>query len=72
MANPDAVHPPATATATTIAQQLATVRATLQQVISDYATVQLTQAERQRLNEDLVSLRSTLNTVANLNGGGGK
>lgn len=72
MANPDAVERPATATATTITQQLATVRATLQQVISDYATVQLTQAERQRLNEDLVSLRSTLNTVANLNGGGGK
>jgi hypothetical protein len=72
MANPDAVHLPATATATTIAQQLATVRATLQQVIIDYATVQLTQLERQRLNEDLVGIRAVLNSVANLSSGGGK
>jgi len=67
-----AVDRPATATAASITQQLATVRTTLQQIITDYTTTQLTQAERQRLNEDLVGLRSTLNTVANLNGGGGK
>jgi hypothetical protein len=72
MANADAVDRPATATATTIAQQLGTVRATLQQVITDYATVQLTQPERQRLNEDLVGIRAVLNSVANLSGGGGK
>jgi hypothetical protein len=60
------------ATAATIAQQLGTVRAALGQVIIDYTTTQLTQADRQRLHEDLVSLRSTLNTVANLNSGGGK
>jgi hypothetical protein len=60
------------ATATTIAQQLGTVRATLQQVITDYATVQLTQPERQRLNEDLVVIRAVLNSVANLSNGGGK
>jgi hypothetical protein len=71
MANPDAVHP-ATATATTITQQLATVRATLQQVTSDYATVQLTRPEQQRLNQDLVAIRAVLNSVANLSNGGGK
>jgi hypothetical protein len=60
------------ATATTIAQQLGTVRATLQQVITDYATVQLTQPERQRLNEDLVVIRAVLNSVANLSNGSGK
>jgi len=60
------------ATATTIAQQLGTVRATLQQVITDYATVQLTQQERQRLNEDLVGIRAVLNSVANLSNGAGK
>jgi hypothetical protein len=68
----DSVLPPATATATTITQQLATVRATLQQVITDYATVQFTRLERQRLNEDLVSLRAVLNSVANVASGGGK
>jgi hypothetical protein len=72
MANPDAVHPPATATATTITQQLATVRAVLQQVIADYATVQLTQLERQRLNEDLVVIRAVLNSVVNISNGSGK
>jgi hypothetical protein len=72
MANPDAVDRPATATATTITQQLGTVRVTLQQVITDYATVQLTQPERQRLNEDLVVIRAVLNSVVNLSGGGGK
>ena len=60
------------ATATTIAQQLGTVRATLQQVITDYATVQLTQPERQRLNEDLVGIRAVLNSVTNLSNGSGK
>jgi hypothetical protein len=34
--------------------------------------VQLTQLERQRLNEDLAGVRTLLNTVANLNSGGGK
>jgi hypothetical protein len=69
----DSVLPPATATATTITQQLGTVRATLQQVITDYATVQLTRLERQRLNEDLVGIRSTLNSLVNIsNGGGGR
>jgi hypothetical protein len=63
---------PAAATATTITTQLATVRATLQQVITDFATVQLTQPERQRLNEGLVGIRAVLNSVANLSCGGGK
>jgi hypothetical protein len=44
MANPDAA--PATATATTIAQQLGTARGALQQVMIDYATVQFTRPER--------------------------
>ncbi len=56
----------------TIAQQLGTVRATLQQVITDLTAVQLTQPDRQRLNEDLVSLRGLLNSVANITSGGGK
>jgi hypothetical protein len=60
------------ATAATITQQLGTVRSTLQQVISDYAGLQLTQQERQRLSEDLVTIRAVLNSVANLNNGGGK
>jgi hypothetical protein len=34
--------------------------------------VQLTQLERQRLNEDLVGIRAVLNSVANLSSGGGK
>jgi hypothetical protein len=34
--------------------------------------VQLTQLERQRLSEDLVTIRSLLNSVVNLSGGGGK
>jgi hypothetical protein len=56
----------------TIAQQLGSARATLAQVITDYATTQLTPQERQRLTEDIVNLRAVLNTVANLNSGGGK
>jgi hypothetical protein len=72
MTNPDLLHPPATATATTITQQLGVVRATLQQVITDYATVQLTLPERQGLNEDLVGIRAILNSVANISNGSGK
>jgi hypothetical protein len=63
---------PATATAITVAQQLGTVRATLQQVITDYATVQLTGPERQRLSDDLVRIRAVLNSLVNISNGGGR
>jgi hypothetical protein len=68
----DSVLPPATATATTITQQLGTVRAALQQVITDYAAVQLTQPERQRLNEGLVGIRAALNSLVNISNGSGR
>lgn len=60
------------ATAAAIAQQLVTVRATLQQVIIDYAGLQLTRTEQQRLNEDLVTIRAVLNSVTNLSNGSGR
>jgi hypothetical protein len=60
------------ANATTIAQQLGTVRATLQQVITDYPTVQFTQPERQRFNDDLVGIRAVLNSLVNIASGAGK
>jgi hypothetical protein len=70
--SPDAApSSPATATATTIAQQLGTARAALQQVISDYPTVQLTRPERQRFNDDLVGIRAVLNTLVNISNGSG-
>jgi hypothetical protein len=60
------------ATAATIAQQLSTVRATLQQVIADYPTVQFTQPERARLHDDLVGIRAVLNSVVNISNGGSR
>jgi hypothetical protein len=71
MANPDLVHPPATATAATITQQLGTVRATLQQVITDSTGLALSGPERQRLSEDLVRIRAVLNSLVNISNGGG-
>ena len=60
------------ATATTLAQQLSTARAALQQVTVDYPTVTLTRMEKQRLNDDLVALRAVLNSVVNISNGGGR
>ena len=61
----DVALPPAGATPATITQQLNTVRATLQAVITDYATVPFTRPEKQRLHDDLVSLRALRNQLQN-------